>query len=246
MMKRLFPFFLFFLLMPLAWGFQVSATDVMGGGFFDENTPTYFAFSGCDLGSDGLFYLGTHHLCDAPGDSISFEIYGTEFALWAQRQADGGDSNLCIDGDCQVISSYSAVTVLGEWVRITSLELGFHTVTITNVSGSLYFDAVLVAHADAIGTPPPSIHVIQVDLIVPVEVTIEAPEVTVEVELTLQAELTPEPDSVFWEISPEGTEEPQIVSFQYSATAGDVFLGMGIYALAGILLVSLLVQLWKK
>src|SRR5690606_19859082 len=133
-----------------------------GAGFYDDRVPI-IVYSSCSNGTNVSFYDGTFKDCGDVGDSVTFEFYGSEFAVWALRTTSGGNKNVCVDGDCTVISNHNGTLVFGEWFRISGLEIDVHTVSITNQAGTFQFDAVYVAPSDAVGTPPPSIHIIEVD-----------------------------------------------------------------------------------
>lgn len=211
----------------------VFAQDSIGDGMYDDHYHL-ISQTGCiyqDVASVN-YYEMTRLVCTA-GDTISFRIYGNEFAMWAARGITGGDVEVCIDLTCSTASAYSPSAAFGEWVRFYGLSIDFHDIVLTVQTGTLTFDALWVAPVP-VGGGGSEIHQFTVNVII--------------------AEATPE---VTPELTPEATEPPETASdyiefdddyarFDYSMTAGDVIISGLVMIVITLFLFGIGIVLWKK
>lgn len=224
------------LITVLAWGFAVSAQTAtptpsptpsfLTSGIYNQNHPLISIAGGAfSTQIDANYFQGDAAvLTDV--HTISFSFYGTQFSILSQTSTTGPNIQVCIDSVCSNAGQYNSTSAYGISSTFGNLPLGLHTVTIKRVSTggvqAFRFDAINVAFAFEQPTPI----------------------VTVGVVITLVPVATPEYRTVWEIVNPEGTPYP--VAFEYSATAGDLLVGAGLYGLLALIAMILVVLLWKR
>lgn len=154
--------------------------------------------------------------------SLSFSFYGKEFSLLSETSSNGPELEICIDGICNNVSQYSSSTERGISQTFSNLPLSVHSVTISRLNSgganAFIFDGLIISPE------------------------YDNDSSSVSVNVTLSAPPT-EASRYAWEISNElGT--PQAVTFDYTATAGDILVSSSLYGVLLMLVFIFVIVIW--
>lgn len=172
----------------------VSAqSELMPGKYDDLNENISYLYAGNPQYGE-QYYGGSTYAVGASGAWIAFDFFGDYLTLIIVTTQFGGTGDLCIDSSCQSLSFYSASPIYQVPVTISGLGVGSHSLTITQVSGAIYFDAVeIFSSVEPSPTPlptaePPAYQVLETyqdfegnDVVVMQEYSITAGEVLIAV-----------------------------------------------------------------
>jgi hypothetical protein len=204
---------------------SARALYTLAPGFYDDTLPslsytgTWAAYTAAGLYNGAMSFTQTY------GDVLAFDFVGDGVVIYYHADVNAGDAQICIDGSCTVVSMFSSVTVVSNYVEISGLGDGVHSVEMTKA----------VDNGDYIGLD--AIHVLP--YLAPVPTLDPA---TIQLEVT--AEVAPPAYVSTWDIT-DSDGVGHTVGFSTSATAGDVVIVGFLSALLVVSLFSVGLQMYR-
>jgi hypothetical protein len=219
-----------------------SAYDVYGDGFYDETFPiARFSGPGWLQSLDPNSYFGGLHYTDTAGDTLEFSFWGEGFTLYGYmcNTTCATAVSLCIDDiPCTTFSTFfisGGGGVTGAYnmpqLEVTNLDIGRHDVTITSPgNGQRYHITAIHIHPVESVAPETTQEII-------VNVTIPAPEITVEPFATPG-----------WQVGDQVTDSDGIdqeTVYEYKVTTGDQQITTWLIVMTLLLGALLVLMIWQ-